>query len=116
MRLSLIRLKADVPLPAGTLFLAFAFALFLSSSALADAVSGRIYGIDGKPAQNTTFTARPAKGQAVEFKSDASGNFSVYLEPGRYTVTSGADATVEGLIESYPQPVQQDVHLKKRSN
>lgn len=74
-----------------------------------------MYGPDGKPVPNASFTAKPAKGQAVEFKTDRSGNFSVYLDPGRYDVRSAANATLQGVIESYPQPVQQDIHLKKRS-
>ena len=90
------------------------FAILFPVSVLADAVSGRVFAPDGKPEPNKTFNAQSAKGQAVAFKSDASGNFSLYLDPGRYTVTSSADSTVEGVIESYPQPVQQDIHLKKR--
>jgi hypothetical protein len=82
-------------------------------SAMADTVSGRIYGPDAKPLANATFTAKPAKGDAVEFKTSASGTFSVYLDPGRYAITAGSDAGLEGVIDSYPQPVQQDVHLKK---
>ncbi len=97
-----------------SLCLAIAFALCLPASATADAVSGRVYGPDKKPVPNTTFTAQPEKGQAVKFSSDPSGNFSVYLDPGKYTVKSSADDTLEGVIESYPQPVQQDIHLKKR--
>ena len=89
-------------------------ALLFPGLAMADAVSGRVYAPDGKLAPNMTFIAQPAKGPAVMFKTDASGNFSVYLDGGRFTVTSSTDATVEGTIESYPQPVQQDIHLKKR--
>ena len=97
-----------------SLGLTLILALLLPADAMADAVSGKVYGTDGKPELNKTFTAQPAKGQPVQFKTDAAGSFSVYLDPGRYTVISSADATVEGVIESYPQPVQQDIRLKKR--
>jgi hypothetical protein len=93
--------------------MAIAFALIAPISAMADTVSGRIYGQDEKPVLNATFTAKPAKGDAVEFKTNASGSFSVYLDPGRYTISPSADASLQGVIDSYPQPVQQDVHLKK---
>jgi hypothetical protein len=90
-----------------------AFAFGVPISTVADTVSGHVYGADGKAASNVTFTAKPAKGDAVEFKTDAAGNFSVFLDPGRYTVTAGGDSSVQGLLNSFPQPVQQDVHLKK---
>jgi hypothetical protein len=95
------------------LFLAFTFVFTISSSAMADTVSGRIYDQDGKPVPNATLTAKPAKGEAVEFKTNASGNFSTYLDPGRYAVTLKGSSDVQGVIDSYPQPVQQDIHLKK---
>jgi hypothetical protein len=93
--------------------LAFAFAVPISI--MADTVSGRVYGQDGKPVSNVTLTAKPAKGDAVAFKTDSSGNFSVYLDAGRYIVTPVGDSGLQGLINSYPQPVQQDVHLTKGS-
>lgn len=95
------------------LCIAIAFALIAPVSTMADTVSGRIYGQDEKPAANMTFTAKPAKGEAVQFKTNATGAFSVYLDAGRYTVSPSADASIQGVINSYPQPVQQDVHLKK---
>jgi hypothetical protein len=41
------------------------------------------------------------------------GNFSVYLDPGKFTISYSADPSLTGVIESFPQPRQQDVHLKK---
>jgi hypothetical protein len=93
--------------------LTIAVALLLPAIAAADIVSGRIFGLDEKPIVNATFIAKSAKGEATTFKSDKMGNFSVYLDPGRFTVTSSTDATVTGTIESAPQPRQLDVHLKK---
>ena len=79
----------------------------------ADIVSGRIFGLDEKPVVNGTFTAKDAKGASTTIKTNAMGNFSVYLDPGKYTITSSADPTLTGVIESFPQAKQQDVHLKK---
>jgi hypothetical protein len=84
-------------------------------AASADIVSGRIFGLDEKPMVNSTFTAKNAKGEATTFKTDKSGNFSVYLDPGKFTITTSSDATVSGVVESFPQPRQADVHLKKTS-
>jgi hypothetical protein len=95
--------------------LVLAFVAGLAVPAGADGISGRVYGPDGKPLPNTTFTARPEKGEAIDFRTDPSGNFSVFLDPGRYVVSFKADASLEGVIESSSQPVQQDVHLKKKA-
>jgi hypothetical protein len=89
-------------------------ALLLPSLAMADIVSGKVFGPDDKPLVSVMLTAKNAKGEATNFKSDASGNFSVYLDPGKYTVSYSGDATVEGTVEGYPQPFQQDIHLKKK--
>ncbi len=81
--------------------------------AVADGISGRVFGPDGKPVPNAVLAARPDKGQPVEFRTDGSGSFSVFLDPGRYAVSPRGDASLVGVLESYSQPVQQDVHLKK---
>ncbi|MBZ5565504.1 MAG: carboxypeptidase-like regulatory domain-containing protein [Acidobacteriia bacterium] len=96
------------------LCLATVFALCLTAFANADTVSGRVYGPDAKPVINATLTAKPVQGEAVDFKTDGAGNFSVYLDPGRYTVNPIKDDTVQAVIDSFPQPVQQDIHLKKK--
>src|SRR6266567_8729958 len=93
--------------------LAFAGAIWFALPASADIVSGRILGADEKPILNGTFTARNSKGESTTFKTDKSGNFSVYLDPGKYTVSPSTDASLTGVIESFPQPRQQDVHLSK---
>ncbi len=93
--------------------LAIAGSIWFSLPASADIVSGRILGADEKPILNGTFTARNSKGESITFKTDKSGNFSVYLDPGKYTVSPSADASLTGVIESFPQPRQQDVRLSK---
>jgi hypothetical protein len=98
-------------------FIAVFFATFIggfSQPAAADIVSGRVLGVDSKPVVNGTFTARDSKGGTTTFKSDKEGNFSVYLDPGRFIVSSSADASLTGVIESLPQPRQQDVRLTKK--
>jgi len=96
-----------------TLCLAIAVAIWIPALASADIVSGRIFGLDEKPIANGTFTAKDAKGGTTSIKTNAMGNFSVYLDPGKFTITYSGDATLTGTIESFPQPRQQDVHLKK---
>lgn len=96
-----------------SLFLFLAVMVGAGLPARGDGISGRVYGPDGKALPNMVLTARPEKGPGVDFKTDASGNFSVFLDPGRYMVSSRADASLEGVIESYSQPVQQDVHMKR---
>ena len=93
--------------------LAFAGAIWFSLPASADIVSGRVLGADEKPILNGAFTARNSKGESTTFKTDKSGNFSVYLDPGKYTVSPSTDASLTGVIESFPQPRQQDVHLSR---
>ena len=96
-----------------TLCLGIAVAIWFPLQASADIVSGRILGLDEKPILNGTFTAQDSKGESTTFKTDRSGNFTVYLDAGKYTVSSSADATLTGVIESFPQPRQQDVRLTK---
>jgi hypothetical protein len=98
---------------ASRLCLALVLGLLASGTAVADTVAGRVYGIDEKPVANMTFRAKPAKGETVEFKTNANGAFSVYLDPGRYTVSPSNDPGVQGFLNSFPQPAQQDVRLKK---
>jgi ABC-type transport system involved in cytochrome c biogenesis permease subunit len=88
--------------------------VWFPASAWADIVSGRVFGPDEKPLVGVTLTAKNAKGEATMFKSDKDGKFSTFLDPGKYTVTYAADATVEGVVEGRPQPLMQDIHLKKK--
>ena len=93
--------------------LVLAALLSFPSSATADIVSGRILGPDDKPMVEGSFAAKDAKGGTTPFKSNKDGNYSVFLEPGKYTVTSTGDPTLTGVIESFPQPRQFDVRMKK---
>jgi len=93
--------------------LLFVFFVFLSTQVRADGISGRVYDLNNTPVANATLTAQSQNGDSVDFKTDKSGNFSVYLDPGRYDVYSKDDSSLKGSIESYSRPVQQDIHLKK---
>jgi len=93
--------------------LVLAATLILPSIAIADIVSGKVLGPDDKPILNGSFTAKDAKGGTTPFKSNNDGNYTVFLEPGKYTVTYGADATLTATLESFPQPRQSDIKLKK---
>lgn len=94
--------------------LGIALALLLTVSAWADFVSGRVLGPDGNPLGGKTFTAVMKGKPAVSFSTDKGGNFSVYLDPGTYTVHSGDDNTVEGVVHGYPQSTTEDIHLTKK--
>ena len=94
--------------------LAMAYVLCLAVSANADFVSGRVYDPNNQPVPNMTFTAGAGKGQGVSFKTDGSGNFSVYLDPGTYTVHPSGDKSLEGVIHGYPQAAQEDIHMKRK--
>ena len=96
------------------LSLAMAYVLCLAVSANADFVSGRVYDPNNQPVPNMTFTAESGKGQTASFKTDNSGNFSVYLDPGTYTVHSNGDKTLKGVIHGYPQAAQEDIHMKRK--
>ena len=95
-------------------WLAIAFTICFPICATADTVSGHIYGQDKKPVANKTLVARKNGEDGIPFRTDSSGNFSVYLDPGQYTVTPNDDATLQGVINSFPQPVQQDIQMQKR--
>ena len=94
------------------------FALMLPTTTKADFVSGRVFGPDGKVLPSSSFVVESAKGEAAKFKTDASGSFSIYLDPGKYTVHrlqgDKPDNSLEGTIASYPQAAEEDIHLKKK--
>jgi hypothetical protein len=96
------------------LSVAAAVVFCFASYARADFVSGHVYGPDNKPVPNATFSAQSAKEQPVNFKTDGAGNFSVYLDPGTYTVHSATDKTLEGVVHGYPQSAEEDIHLKRK--
>ena len=104
-----------VPVKASVLFLAMALVLSFAASAAADVVSGQVYAADGSLAANQTFRVLQDKDRVVTtFRTDGSGHFSVYLEQGAYRVRPEGSDEFEGSLTSYPQPVRQDVRLRRR--
>jgi hypothetical protein len=90
---------------------ALAIILCFATSTRADLVSGHVYGPDGNPLLNTTIVVELGNNRSTQFRTDAKGNFSVYLDPRRYAVHTD-DNRYKGEIQSYSQPVQQDIHLR----
>ena len=90
--------------------LGIALALLPAAPAWADFVSGRVLGPDGNPLGGKTFTAEKG-GQKISFSTDKDGNFSVYLDPGTYTVTANDDKTLVGTVHGYPQSTTEDIHM-----
>jgi hypothetical protein len=85
--------------------------------ARADLVSGRVSGADDKFEAKDTLVVKDSTGKVVkEVKTDEFKGFSVFLQPGTYTVEFvDKDKKVwEAELESYPQPSRQDVELKPR--
>lgn len=91
--------------------LGIALLLLMTVSAWADFVSGRVLGPDGNPLGGKTFTAVIKGKPAVSFSTDKGGNFSVYLDPGTYTVTANDDKTLAGTVHGYPQSTTEDIHM-----
>lgn len=94
--------------------------IFAGSPLKADMVSGRVFDSSGKAVAGKSFTVKNSKGSCVkQFETDQAGNFGVFLSSGRYSVgfaPPNQDCSKFkdlGVIESYSQPVQQDIHLKK---
>jgi hypothetical protein len=89
--------------------------IFVAIPAWADIVSGGVYGPDGTLLATKTFRVLQGGDKLVTtFTTDSSANFSVYVAPGRYTVRPENDDTLEGDIQGYPQPVRQDIRLRRR--
>lgn len=96
-------------------FLAGAAFLYVVSQANADQVYGRVF-LDNKAQPGKSFVVKDASDKKVkDVKTDEYGGYSVFLAPGTYRIEFTENNVVwEGTIESFPQPVRRDVHLKKR--
>ena len=91
--------------------------LFLAAPAMADMVSGRIYGAEGKFQPKDSFEVKDSSGKVVKVvKTDEFKAYSVFLSPGSYTVEykDKDNALWQAPLESYPQAARQDIHLTKR--
>src|SRR5687767_6679615 len=98
-----------------SLCLMIGFTLCFPATTRADVVSGQVYGADGMVVTNQTFRVlKDGTTVVTTFRTDESGNFSVLLEPGAYRVRREGNDDAEGDIRGYPQPVRQDVRLRRR--
>ena len=97
------------------LCLVIGLALCFPTAVTADVVSGQVYDPAGVLLTNQTFRVL-GEGDAVvaTFTTDASGHFSVFLQPGAYRVRRQGADDMEGEIKSLPQPARQDVRLTRR--
>ncbi|MBZ0159857.1 carboxypeptidase-like regulatory domain-containing protein [Candidatus Methylomirabilis sp.] len=81
-------------------------------SADAGLVSGRVNDTKGKFQAGGTFRVKDSEGKVVNdrVKTDERGGYSIFLPPGIYTVefSDGRGA----VIQSHPEPLQQNIYLK----
>jgi hypothetical protein len=102
---------------AGSILACLAFAVVFSSVVPSEA--GMVYGhvsLDGgafPPQGKLTFS--DAKGHVFNMITDRNGNYNAFLPPGVYTVTfTQEEATWSATIRSYPNPVKQDIRMKRQ--
>jgi energy-converting hydrogenase Eha subunit F len=83
--------------------------------AKADQVYGRVF-IDKQAQAGKSLAVTDSSGKKIkDVKTDEYGGYSVFLSPGTYRIEfTENNATWEGTIESFPQPVRRDIYLKKR--
>lgn len=85
-------------------------ALSLPISADAGLISGRVSDERGTFRAGGTFSVKLSAGKTVQVKTDAEGNYRVFLPPGIYTVEFSDGRSAE--ILSHPEPIKQDIRLK----
>jgi hypothetical protein len=93
-------------------YLVIALSLFLSASAEAGLVSGRVNDAKGTFRSGGSFRVKDSSGKVVKdsVKIDESKGYSLFLPPGIYTAefSDGRSA----VIQSHPEPIRQDIQLK----
>lgn len=102
---------------AGSMLVCLAFAVVFLSVVPSEA--GTVYGhvsLDGgsfPPQGKLTFS--DAKGHVFNMITDRNGNYNGFLPPGVYTVTfTQEEATWSATIRSYPNPVKQDIRMRRQ--
>jgi hypothetical protein len=91
--------------------------LVLVCIVLAPAYAASVYGVaqnpEGKPLASCTFSVLASSGEQIrEVKTDASGRYTVFLQPGIYAVRVGSD--LEGVLQALVQPSRQDIRFRRR--
>ncbi len=102
---------------AGIVFVMFASTILVPAPVMADMVSGRVFGAEGKFQPKDSFEVKDSSGKVLKVvKTDESKAYSVFLQPGSYTVEfKDKDNTIwQAPLQSYPQAARQDIHLSKR--
>ncbi len=102
---------------AGVLVVLLVSILFLATPVMADMVSGHVNGAEGKFQPKDSFTVKDSSGKVVKVvKTDEYKAYSVFLQPGSYTVEyKDKDNSIwQAPLQSYPQAARQDIQLTKR--
>lgn len=101
---------------AGSILACLAFAVVFSSVVPSEA--GMVYGhvsLDGgafPPQGELTFL--DTKKHVFTIRTDQNGNYNAFLPPGVYRVTFEQEGdTWSATIRSYPNPVKQDIRMKR---
>ena len=100
----------------GSILACLAFAVVFSSVVPSEA--GTVYGhvfLDGGafPPQGV-LKFSDAKGKSFNIRTDRNGNYNGFLPPGVYEVTfTRGGAKWSATIRSYPNPVKQDIRMRR---
>ena len=98
-------------------WLAIILFFFFALSAEADTISGRVYDSTRmfRPGDEITISGRDPNGNSISIRAKTDkkdGSYRVSLPPGTYEVEFRKDnKTLRGKIQSFPQPIQQDIYL-----
>ena len=98
-------------------WLAIILIFFFTLSAEADIVSGRVYDKTRtfRPGDEITISGRDPNGNFISVKVQTDkkdGSYRVSLPPGTYEVEfKKNNKTLKGKIQSFPQPIQQNIYL-----
>ena len=99
----------------GSILACLAFAVIFSSVVPTEA--GMVYGhvsLDGGAFPPQGILTLDAKGNRFTIRTDRNGNYNVFLPPGVYKVTfTRGRATWSATIRSYPNPVKQDISMRR---
>jgi len=85
----------------------------LPTGAEAGLVYGRVYGAEGEFEPGDAFTLIISEARRIEVKTDKFKGYSISIAPGMYDVEFTKNKKWKAVIQSYPQPVRQDIHLKE---
>ncbi len=98
-------------------WLVIVFISLSTISAEAEIVSGRIYDATRtfRVGDEITIFGKDPRGNLISVKAPTDkrdGSYRVFLPPGTYDVEfKKGNKTLRGKIQSFPQPVQQDIYL-----